>query len=128
MSDKRKKLVRELQDARGCSYTEALQELKELGSDVAWAPYIVKVRAQLAPTRILLKLCEACRKRVLGPSDASQDRGDGWLGLPKLCPEDDAKVAQCTRLLLSGGAIVFPASNARDVPGGLMHETRLEGP
>ena len=46
-SKKQKKLIRLLQRTRGCSYTEALDELRGLGPDVAWEPYIKRVNQQL---------------------------------------------------------------------------------
>lgn len=52
MSDKRKRLVRELQALRGCPYTEALEELRELPDDVSCRAYIILVRARLqAPAK-----------------------------------------------------------------------------
>lgn len=48
MADKKKRYTRELQELRGCSYTEALYELRELGEDVSWRAYIDRVREQLA--------------------------------------------------------------------------------
>lgn len=74
-----------------------------------------------SPPLIFLVLCEADRKRVL-----AEDRCGGWIGLPKVCPECEAKIAQVTRILVTGGAIVPNVENIRTVPGGAMHETRLE--
>lgn len=51
MADKKKRLIRELQNIRECRYLEAFNELKELPLDVSWRAYIDRVRAQLSGIR-----------------------------------------------------------------------------
>lgn len=46
MADKKKRLVRELQELRGIPYQSALNELNELRPDVSWRAYIDRVREQ----------------------------------------------------------------------------------
>jgi hypothetical protein len=48
MADKRKRLIRDLQELRGIPYQSALNELNELGPDVSWRAYIDRVREQLS--------------------------------------------------------------------------------
>lgn len=47
MADKKKRLVRELQELRGIPYQSALNELNELPPDTSWRAYIDVVREML---------------------------------------------------------------------------------
>lgn len=48
MADKKKRLIRELQELRGIPYQSALNELNELSLDVSWRAYIDRVREQIS--------------------------------------------------------------------------------
>lgn len=54
---------------------------------------------------VVLNVCEPCRHKLL---ESTGQQVDGWTQLPALCPECNAKVAQCARILVGvkGAGIV----------------------
>lgn len=45
-SKKVKRIVRDLQELRGCSYMQALNELRSLPEDVDWKEHVMRVALQ----------------------------------------------------------------------------------
>lgn len=45
-SKAQKRIVRDLQELRGCSYTAALRELRNLPEDTNWKDYVTSVALQ----------------------------------------------------------------------------------
>jgi len=41
-----KRIIRDLQELRGCSYTSALHELRELPEDANWKEYVMRVAVE----------------------------------------------------------------------------------
>jgi hypothetical protein len=57
---------------------------------------------------IMLRVCGPCRAALLAPNGPQID---GWTQIPPICPECNAKIAQCARILVDveGAGIVTPS-------------------
>lgn len=48
-SKSQKRIIRDLQELRGCSYTAAMNELRGLPEGTNWKDYVMRVAAEPAP-------------------------------------------------------------------------------